>query len=301
MIDRPEWTLDRPVRRRRWFRLLAGATVLSATIVITMVVFEGSMIFFPDRYPIGNWDTSTVGRAGGVAVEDRFFVTADGVRLHGWWCRPIGAAAAAPTADTVLLWFHGNAGNLAQRADQMVALARMPMQVFIVDYRGYGRSEGRPSESGLYRDARAAWHHLTDDAGVEADRIVVLGVSLGGAVAVDLAAEVDPAGLIVQSSFTSVADMAAHHYPFIPRWLIRTRLDSASRIGRVRCPILIAHSPDDDVVPFELGRRLYDAATGDRRFFEIPGAAHNETWIAGGAEYLETLRRFVAHCTEAER
>jgi len=275
--------------------------VLSGTILITMVVFEESMIFFPDRYPIGDWDTAAVARTAGVAVEDRFFDTSDGVRLHGWWCRPIGADAAAPTADAVLLWFHGNAGNLAQRADQMVALARMPVQVFIVDYRGYGRSEGRPSEAGLNLDGRAAWSHLTNDAGVAPDRIVVLGVSLGGAVAVDLAAEVEPAGLIVQSSFTSVPDMAAHHYPFVPRWLIRTRMDSAGKIGRVRCPILIAHSPDDDVVPYELGRRLYEAAAGDVRFVEVPNAAHNETWIVGGAGYLESLRRFVVHCIGAER
>ncbi len=274
--------------------------MLSGTILITMAIFEESMIFFPDRYPIGDWDAAAVSRANGVAVEDRFFDAADGVRLHGWWCRPVGADVDGPTADAVLLWFHGNAGNLAQRAVQMVALARMPVQVFIVDYRGYGRSEGRPTERGLYRDARAAWRHVTHDSGVDPDRIVVLGVSLGGAVAVDLAAEVDPAGLIVQSSFTSVPDMAARHYPIIPRWLIRTRMDSVGKIGRVRCPILVAHSPDDDVVPYELGRTLYEAARGDTRFVEIPGAAHNETWIAGGAGYLETLRRFVAHCTGAE-
>ncbi len=255
------------------------------------------MIFFPDRYPVGEWDVDAAARGTGATVEDHWFTASDGVRLHGWRCRP--GSAGGPTSSMVLLWFHGNAGNLAQRADQMLALAeRLPAEVFIVDYRGYGRSEGRPSERGLYRDGRAAWRYLTGEEGVEPGRIVVLGVSLGGAVAVDLAAEVEPAGLVVQSSFTSVPDMAVHHYPFVPRWLIRTRMDSEAKIGAVGCPILVAHSPADDVVPYELGRRLYDAATGDRHFVEIPEAAHNETWLIGGAAYLNELRGFIERCSK---
>jgi fermentation-respiration switch protein FrsA (DUF1100 family) len=273
---------------------VVALVVLWVTLVATMAIFEGAMIFFPDRYPVGEWDVEAAARGTGVSIEDHWFAASDGVRLHAWWCRP---AATGPTSDSVLLWFHGNAGNLAQRADQLLALADIPAQVFIVDYRGYGRSEGRPSEDGLYRDGRAAWRYLTEEVGVDPGRIVVLGVSLGGAVAVDLAAEVTPAGLVVQSSFTSLPDMAAHHYPFIPRWLIRTRMNSEATIGRVGCPILVVHSPADDVVPYELGRRLYDAAPGDRRFYEIPGAAHNESWLIGGDGYLAELRSFIAHCT----
>jgi fermentation-respiration switch protein FrsA (DUF1100 family) len=197
----------------------------------------------------------------------------------------------------VLLWFHGNAGNLAHRADLMLELARLPAQVFIVDYRGYGRSDGRPSEEGLYRDARAAWRYLRDQGGVEADRIVILGKSLGGAAAVDLAAEVSPAGLILESSFVSVPEMAARHYPFIPRWFVRTKMDSLSKIERVRCPILVIHSPDDEIVPYEQGRRLFEAAGGDKRFLEVPGAHHNELWLVGGADYLRALREFLLDCS----
>jgi fermentation-respiration switch protein FrsA (DUF1100 family) len=267
--------------------------------IITMAVFEDAMIFFPDRYPAGFWDAGAVSRGTGTSVEDCFFPTSDGERLHGWWCRPAAPGAApATTSDMVLLWFHGNAGNLSQRADLMVELAGIPAQVFIVDYRGYGRSTGRASEKGLYRDARAAWRFLREDAGVDAHRIVILGKSLGGAVAVDLATEVDPAGLIVESSFASIPEMAAHHYPFIPRWLVRTKMDSRSKIRGVACPVLFIHSPDDEVVPYEQGRQLFDAASGDKRWFEVAGAKHNELWLVGGSDYLGALREFLIHCRE---
>ncbi len=265
--------------------------------MITMVIFEESMIFFPEQDPSGFWDVEAVSSGTGTVVEECFFPTDDGERLHGWWCRPeTPGAAVSATTEMVLLWFHGNAGNLSQRAGLMLELAGIPAQVFIVDYRGYGRSSGRPNEKGLYRDARAAWRYLREDGGVDAERIVILGKSLGGAVAVDLAAEVDPAGLIVESSFTSIPEMAAHHYPFIPRWLVRTKMDSLSKIGGVDCPILVIHSPADEVVPFVHGERLFEAASGDTRFLEVPGAGHNELWLVGGSDYFSALREFLLHC-----
>jgi len=293
----PQWKLEKRPRRPIWVRLAISAAALWATIVITMVIFEESMIFFPDRYPSGNWDVEAVARGSGTSVEDCFFEAADGTRLHGWWCRPEvgGRGVEESTAEMVLLWFHGNAGNLAQRSDLMIELASIPVQVLIVDYRGYGRSAGRPSEKGLYRDARAAWRFLLA-SGVEADRIVILGKSLGGAVAVDLAAEVTPAGLIVESSFTSVPEMAIRHYPFVPRWFVRTKMDSRSKIGGVDCPIMVIHSPDDEIVPFDHGRQLYQAASGDRRFYEVSGAYHNELWLVAGADYLRAIREFLLHC-----
>jgi fermentation-respiration switch protein FrsA (DUF1100 family) len=285
-----------------WFRPLVSAAVLCATIFVTMAWFEESLIFFPDPYPSGEWDTAAVAAGSGAIVTDRFFTAEDGTRLHGWLCRPEGVGKDRPDSPPMtLLWFHGNAGNLAHRADVMLMLSRLPAQVFIVDYRGYGRSEGRPTEGGLYRDARGAWRHLTGDLGVPPKRVVIYGVSLGGGVAVDLAAEVEPAGLIVQSSFTSVPDMARRHYPFVPGWLIRTRMDSKEKIARVSCPVMVAHSPADEVVPFELGRRLFEAARGDVRFVEIPGAAHNETWLRGGDRYFNEIRNFVAHCGAGRR
>ncbi len=265
--------------------------------MITMVIFEDSLIFFPDPHPSGFWDAEAVARDTGTTVEDCFFEAVDGTRLHGWWCRPEALEGEAhATSEMVLLWFHGNAGNLSQRSELMFELAGIPVQVFIIDYRGYGRSNGRPSEKGVLRDARAAWRFLTEDRAIPPERIVILGKSLGGAVAVDLAAEVTPAGLIVESSFASIPEMAAHHYPFVPKWLIRTRLDSLGKIGNVGCPIMVIHSPDDEIVPYEHGRRLFDAAPKDKRFHEVPGAGHNELWLVGGADYLGAIREFLLDC-----
>jgi len=257
---------------------------------------ERQMIYFPTRYPDGLWALEDVTRHSGCTLEDCFFGTEDGFRLHAWWCRP--AHAEGVTADMVLLWFHGNAGNLSHRADLMLRLAKSPAQVFIVDYRGYGRSEGRPSEKGLYLDAEAAWRYLTNERKVAPGRIVLLGDSLGAAVAVDLATRVEAAGLIVQSGFTSVPDMAAAHFPFVPRALIRTKMDSLGKIQKVQGPKLFIHSPQDEVVPYELGRRLYEAAGEPKRFLDIPGASHNDMDVVGGHVYFDAFARFLAQCRQ---
>jgi len=280
---------------RRLLRLVISLVLIWVTIVVVLALLERSMIFYPTRYPDGLWDTELVVRSSGCSIEDCTFETDDGVSLHAWWCRP--RESAGPTEGMVVLWFHGNAGNLSYRADMMLRLAReLPVQVVIVDYRGYGRSDGRPSEDGLYRDGRAAWRYLTVDRGIEPGRVVILGKSLGGAVAVDLASHVEPAGLIVQSSFTSVRDMARRHFPFVPRALIRTRMDSLAKIGSVSCPKLFVHSPNDEIVPYALGRRLFDAAPGPKRFHVVEGARHNDTYLVGGAAYYAALREFVASC-----
>lgn len=268
--------------------------VLWVTIVITMAWFEESLIFFPEQWPSGQWDSTIAAQDTDAAISDCDFTAADGTRLHGWYCTPGGTEAAT---RPVLLWFHGNAGHLAHRVDVLLLLSRLPADVLIIDYRGYGRSDGRPTEKGLYQDGRAAWRYLTEHRGIDRSRIVVYGVSLGGAVAVDLAHHVAPAGLIVQSSFTSVPGMARRHYPFIPAWMIRTRLDSLAKIGEVACPVMVAHSPADDVVPFEHGQQLFAAARGDKRFVEIVGATHNETWLVGGDRYFDAVRDFVVDCT----
>jgi fermentation-respiration switch protein FrsA (DUF1100 family) len=263
--------------------------------ILVMAWFEKSLIFFPTRYPDGLWDTGAAARGSGCVIEDHFFAAEDGVQLHGWRCRRIDSPPHAP----VLLFFHGNAGNLSHRADLLVALTtRTPAEVFVVGYRGYGRSEGRPDEEGLYLDARAAWEHLTTSNGVAAERIVIFGKSLGGAVAVDLAAEVEAAGLIVESSFTSIADMARAHYPFVPKFVIRTRMDSEAKIPAVTCPKLFIHSKSDRVVPFRLGRKLYEAAGEPKLFYEVVGAGHNETWFVGGNAYFDALARFISESSK---
>ncbi len=258
--------------------------------VLLMLFFEKSLIFFPTTYPDGEWDVEVVAGESGVILEDCFYSSEDGVKLHSWWCRPEEPDPEGP----VLLLFHGNAGNLSHRADLMLELAsRVGAEVVVAGYRGYGRSEGKPSEKGLYADARAAWRFVTVDRGVDPDRVVVFGKSLGGAVAINLATEIDLGGLIVESSFTSIPDMAARHYPFVPKFLIRTRMDSLAKISGIRCPLLVIHSRADEVAPFEYGGKLFDAAPQPKKFHEVQGAGHNETWLVGGRTYFDAIRSFV--------
>jgi fermentation-respiration switch protein FrsA (DUF1100 family) len=171
---------------------------------------------------------------------------------------------------------------------------RTPASVFIVGYRGYGRSQGRPKENGLYLDARAAWKYLTEVKGVAAQRVVIFGKSLGGGVAVDLALEAPAAGLIVESSFTSIPDMAGAHYPFVPKFLVRTQMNSVVKVPLISIPKLFIHSQYDRVVPYRLGRDLFDAAAAPKRFYEVVGSGHNETSLVGGNEYFEALSQFIS-------
>ena len=283
-------------RRPFWLGLRMVALLVVGFLAFIML-FEDRFIYFPAKYPEGAWD---VARRG--AVEDVWFQAADGVRLHGWYCTPQASAGAPPSPAAprmTLLWFHGNAGNITSRYAMVERLTALPAEVFIIDYRGYGRSEGSPSEQGLYADARAAWDYLTTTRKVPAANIVVYGDSLGGAVAIDLASKVEPAGLIVQSSFTSIADMAAEVMPFVPGFILRTKMDSLTKIKGVRAPKLFIHSPADEMVPYRLGRQLYDAAPEPKQFHEVAGASHNETDTVGGRAYFEAIGNFVRACAPA--
>jgi len=279
-------------------------TVLKWTVLVIVVLglfwggamlFEKSLIFFPspDSLPI-----QTGGTVGGCSFTDHIFSTEDGVKLHNRWFRPHSSSDADRAMRKIVLFFHGNAGNLSGRTELMVRLAALGVEVLIIDYRGYGHSEGRPSEEGVYRDARAAWKFLTVEQGIAADRIVLFGKSLGGAAAIDLATHVEPAGLIVQSSFTSVPAMAARHYPFVPAFALRTKMDSLSKISSIDCPKLFIHSTHDEIVPYEMGRQLFDAAGRPKTFFEVVGAGHNETLAVGGEPYLESINEFLESLRE---
>jgi len=280
--------------------------LLVTGLVVVIMAFEDRLIYFPSKYPDGFWKVDNIPAREGEMVpkiEDCYFETSDGVRLHGWFCSPHrktgGSIVPVPT-EMVLLWFHGNAGNISYRYDMIRAMMDIPVRIFIIDYRGYGRSEGKPSEQGLYLDARAAWDYLIGNRGIPAAHIIIFGKSLGGAPAIDLASEVEPAGLIVQSSFTSAADMASAVLPFFPHALLHTKMESVSKIDRVRCPKLFIHSTADEVVPYRLGRRLYEAAPEPKEFYEVKGAPHNSTYLVGGKPYLEALRRFIESCRALE-
>jgi uncharacterized protein len=290
-------------RSRRWvvrsLVALGSAGAVWLVLVGVLMLLEGSMLYFPARFPHGDWDTAGLGRRLGCRFDDHVFTTADGRRLHGWWVHP--PAGSEPDAEDgpVLLYFHGNAGNLTHRATTVATLARQGLRVFIFDYRGYGRSEGQPSEKGLYEDARAAWRVLTLERGISPGQVVLYGKSLGGGVAVQLASEVRPAGLVLQSTFSSIPDLAAFHYPFVPRALVRTRMESERKLRTVRCPVLIVHSRDDEIVPFAHAERLFAAAPEPRQLLVIEGAGHNDTFTAGGERLLAALAVFVRDSTAA--
>jgi fermentation-respiration switch protein FrsA (DUF1100 family) len=281
------------------WRLARVTAVLAAVALILIVVFESRFIYFPAKYPEGDWRVREPRAVEGrttTRVEDVWLTAADGVRLHAWHAAPLVGRSGAlepVSADRTVLFLHGNAGNVSHRYEIIERFASLPANVLALDYRGYGRSHGMPSEEGLYRDAQAAWDYLTKARGVPANRVVIYGESLGGAVAVDLASKVQPCALVVQSSFTSIADMAAEVMPFVPRFLVRTKMNSLEKIARVRAPVLVVHSPADDIVPYKLGRKLYEAAPEPKRFHEIKDAPHNLTHDIGGAAYLAALRDFV--------
>jgi pimeloyl-ACP methyl ester carboxylesterase len=284
------------------WRLARIMLLLCAGIVIVVMAFEDKLIYFPSKYPDGLWDVDNIpSREGELIpkVEDCYCETSDGLRLHGWFCAPhrkSGGVLVPVQTEMVLLWFHGNAGNITYRYDIIRGMMELPAEVFIIDYRGYGKSEGNPTERGLYLDARAAWDYLTKTRGIPAERIIIFGKSLGGAPAIDLACQVEPAGLIVQSSFTSAADMAASVLPFFPTVFLHTKMDSIHKILNVHCPKLFIHSPADEVVPYKLGRRLYDAALEPKEFYEVKGAPHNSTYIVGGKAYFDAIHDFVESC-----
>jgi fermentation-respiration switch protein FrsA (DUF1100 family) len=220
----------------------------------------------------------------GITAEDVFLRSGGDVRIHAYWL-------PAPGADRAFLFLHGNAGNASHRLPNAAALQRLGAHVLLLDYRGYGKSDGRPSEKGAYADARAALAHVTGTREVPEERVVVFGRSLGGAVAVDLARGRPLAGLILESTFTSVADMAGGLKPFAV--LAGRPFDSAAKIAEVRCPLLFFHGDADGIVPHTLGRRLFERAPEPKAFETLRGAGHNDTVEVGGAAYFERIRRFL--------
>lgn len=267
----------------RWVLLIAVVYALSIRL------FEPGAIYFPERYPAGDWEP----RQAGLNIEDCYFPAADGVLLHAWYIPP-PAPILSGQGDFTLLYLHGNAGNLTHRIEALSRLHQLPASILILDYRGYGRSQGSPSEQGLYLDADAAYHYLVEAKHVPPERLVVLGESLGSAVAVDLAARRPVAGLILEAPFSSARDVARRVIPLpFAGFLIRSRFDSASKIGSVRVPLLIAHGERDSVIPIDLGRKLFAAAREPKFFYALPQAEHNDIPFEGGEAYLDRIREFL--------
>jgi len=232
-------------------------------------------IFYPEKDILGKPSDL------GMAYEDVTFRMADALKLHGWF--------VPGSRRETILWCHGNAGNIGDRLDLLKLFHdRLDVNIFIFDYRGYGRSQGRPTEDGTYRDAHGAMDYLRSRPDVEGDKIVVFGQSLGGAIAVDLACRNRFMGLILEATFTSLVDIFE-----MPPKAFPVKYDSYSKIKRVKVPLLVLHGDHDDVVPFESGYTLYKAANEPKKFCAIEGALHNDNYIVGGDGYFTAIDEFI--------
>lgn len=221
-------------------------------------------------------------------LEDVWFQAADGARLFGWY---VEAQADRP----VILWCHGNAGNIIHRLDNLKLLFHLGLSIFLFDYRGYGRSQAlRPSEDGLYQDAIGAYDYLTRIQKIRSERIVLFGRSLGASVAGELAARRPVAALILESPFPSVEAVAKFHYGGLPvHWLLGAAFRLIDRLPQLSLPKLIIHGDKDDIIPLELGRQVYDAAIPPKDWYVIQGADHNDTYQVGGRAYFQRLAEFI--------
>ncbi len=228
----------------------------------------------------------------GIDYQDVSIETTDGVILHGWFI--------AGRSPRVLLFFHGNAGNISHRLDSIMQFRDLGLSVFIIDYRGYGQSEGRTTEKGIYRDADAAWRYLIESRGVVASEIVIFGRSLGASVASRLATQHQPLALILESSFTSVPDIAQELYPWLPaRWLSRLSHATRDHVRDVHCPVLVVHSRDDEIIPFHHGEAIFASANQPRTLLAIRGT-HNDAFLQDQRNYIEGLRAFLSGLSDAD-
>jgi len=260
-------------------RFLIYLFIFVALFILYVRYLERNSVFFPEKeIPMTPQDV-------GLTFEDVYFKAQDGIQLNGWLIK-------ASEATETLIFFHGNAGNISGRLGKIQLFHQIKVNVFIVDYRGYGKSEGVPSEQAMYKDAVAAYDYLAARDDIDSKHISTYGASLGGAAAIDLATKRPLAGIIIDSSFSNAADMAKTVYPFIPSFLLSIKLDSLSKIKDVKVPKLFFHSRGDQTVPFRLGRKLFDAAGEPKTFIEITGD-HNDDRVEDAEKFLGGIKEFL--------
>jgi fermentation-respiration switch protein FrsA (DUF1100 family) len=268
-----------PLIRKMW-SIIGIVISLYIGLAVVLFFFQAHFIYFPTRA------MAVRPTLIGLDYEDIRFETTDGVSLSGWY-------VPVEESKKIVLFFHGNAGNISHRLESIALFHKLGFNVFIIDYRGYGQSQGRISEQGTYLDAEAAWHYLVEERHIEPENIIFFGRSLGGAVATWLAQNHPPKALILESTFTSVPDMGARQFPFLPvRLLARIKYNTLERLPRVKSPILIVHSPDDELIPYSHGRQLFQAAPEPKDFLELRGG-HNEGFIISGPGYHDGLKAFI--------
>ena len=264
-------------------RLLLTVALIYILIVVLAWAFQRHLLFLPNI--AGDSVTATPANRGW-HYEPVILTTADGANINGWWL-PL------ENARSTLLFFHGNAGNIGHRLDSLALFRALNLSVLIIDYHGYGDSEGKPSETGTRMDARAAWHYLTVERGIPAKRIIVFGRSLGASVAAELAREHAPGAVILESPFRSLADMAQAAYPFLPaRWLVRYEYDTEAYVRDINAPLLVIHSEQDDIIPYAHGEAVYAASREPKSMLVIEGD-HNTGFLNDPKKYLNGIDRFL--------
>ncbi len=277
---------------------VVALTYLGVCVLVSM--FQARLIYFPTR------GYTTTPADAGLSFEDLRLKTRDGVSIAAWYI-------PHPDPKGSVLFCHGNAGNMSDRLHSIKLLHDMGFSIMIFDYSGFGLSEGRPTERGTYEDADAAWRYLIETKREPPERVVLFGRSLGGAVAIELAKRLmnlptgpgksgvagavpQPAGLAVESTFTSLLDIGRVHYPFLPiRLLLTYRYASIEKVGNISCPKLFMHGRDDTVIPLSNGRKLFEAAAEPKQFIETPGE-HNEAGFTYSPEFTDRLQAFLEEC-----
>lgn len=265
--------------------MLLASLVLLLFLAIALYLYlnQTNLIHLPD---LPSRRVATTPHQVGLGFESVDLMTADNVKLHGWFI-----PHEKPRAT--LLFFHGNAGNISHRMESLALFNALGLAILIIDYRGYGNSEGKPSEKGLYRDAEAAWRYLTEIRALPEKKILLFGRSLGGAVAAYLATHNEPMGVVLESTFTSVPDMAAELYPWLPaRWLARYHYNTLERMAAIDSPVMIIHSRHDEIIPFDHGRLLFERAHQPRRFLELSGD-HNYGFMQDLDRYRDHWDDFI--------
>jgi fermentation-respiration switch protein FrsA (DUF1100 family) len=266
--------------------IIWSIAILAAGIYGTLCAFlflmQGKLLYYPN---IPSRELTARPVDAGLDYESVSITASDGVSIHGWF------VTAQPEKGT-LLFFHGNAGNISHRLDSIKIFHDLGLSTFIIDYRGYGQSQGTISEQGTYLDAEAAWNYLTQKRNIPEQQIIVFGRSLGAAIAAHIALKHEPGGLILESAFTSVPDMAARLYPFFPvRLLSRFHYNTKKMLRSVSSPVLIVHSPDDEIIPFENGLQLYESARDPKVMLRIHGG-HNDGFLVSGSTYSDGIKKF---------
>jgi len=265
-------------RVKRIMNYLLAIVVLLVVWCLFLAWREPHMIYYPDTTPF----TTPPG------VTDLQLTASDGVKIHGWY------VPGPSNATHTVLFFHGNAGNLSHRDEKIDILHQLGANVCIIDYRGYGRSEGEPNEQGTYRDAQAAYDYLTKTLNREPRTIVVYGESLGTGMSVELATRVPVGGVVLEAGFTSIGDVAQGLFPFLPvRYLVRNKYDSIHKIAGINAPLLFLHSRADEVFSFRHSERLFAAAREPKHLVELRGN-HNDAFMQSVDVYRAALRDFLA-------